>query len=130
MKTRITELAKRNDVEIDEALKIVAKKLDPSEITGTGKNTWVNEEGVAKFETAVLAENAVPDLVYGRVLREAPNRKWVYVQFDDTKEIKPAMIPSRLIGRIRLGKVIPLHAITDAKGTSYRHAALTGLYNG
>jgi len=129
MKTRITELAEKNSVKIEEAMQIVAKKIDASEKTGKGKNTWLTEEGVAKFEAACIARLAVPDLVYGRVLREAPNRKWVYVQLVETKEVKPAMIPRRLIGRIRIGKTIPLHRIEDEGGVGYRHAVLTGPYN-
>lgn len=127
MKVKLTELAKELEIDFNEALKIKNLKLDRHEVTGTGKNTWLTEEGRRKFEIAVMAENAVPDVVYGKVLHEAPNRKWVYVNPDGQEGKFPALIPKRLIGRL-VGKRIPLHVITDANGSTYRHASLTDNY--
>jgi hypothetical protein len=57
------------------------------------------------------------------VVKQCPNPNWVWALINGTKT--PVAIPSKLRGKL-IGKTIPVHAITDASGTTYRHADLTG----
>lgn len=127
MKTKLTDLAKKLKIEWDEAVKLRDSKLDPAEWTGTGKNTWLTPEAAKKIELAVVIPPVVPDLLYGIALLQAPNPYIVYAKIEGIEGKHPVFIPRRLHGKL-IGKRIPIHAITDAKGTTYRHAVLTGPY--
>ena len=102
-------------------------KLDATDYKGVGKNTWFNETGITKIRLAIEIPLAVPDQLVGMVLSNAKNPNWVYCDITGIGGKKPVAIPRRLRGKL-LNKRIPIHAITDATGTTYRHALLTG-YN-
>jgi hypothetical protein len=127
MKTKLTELAKTLKIEWGEAEKLLATKLEPTEYTGKGKNTWVTPEGRAKLELAVYVPPVVPDRFEALVLQPALNQNIVWAKLPHLEGKTPVFIPRRLHGKL-IGKKIPVHAITDSKGTTYRHASLTGHY--
>ena len=60
MKTKLTKLIEGYDVEFDEALQIAQDKLPREEITGKGKGTWINEEGVKILDEAFDIPEIVP----------------------------------------------------------------------
>lgn len=126
MKQKLTELAKKLKIDWAEAERLRDTKLEPSEWTGKGKNTWVTEEAAVKLTLAVEVPPVVPDLIYGLVVENALNPNLVYVSMDGGPKV-PVFIPRRFYDKL-IGKKIPIHAITDAKGTTYRHAQLTGHY--
>ena len=125
MKLKLTELAERLGIPFKEALRLKQEKLAASELTGIGTNTMVTEKGAEEIELAVAVPLAVPTQHEGVVLREAPNPNYVYAKLNGIEGAWPVVIPRRLRGKL-LGKRIPIHAITDANGTTYRHANLTG----
>lgn len=127
MKTKLTELANKLKIEWDEAICLRDTKLDPAEWTGNGKNTWLTPEAAVKLELAVVVPPVVPNLLTGLVIYEAPNPSAVYAVIKGIRGKWPVFIPRRLHGKL-IGKNIPIHAITDIKGTTYRHASLTGHY--
>lgn len=129
MKTKLTELAVELDYDFNKLLKLKNEKLEPHEVTGTGKNTWVTPEGRAKLEVAVLAPPAVPNVLEGCVITTAPNRKWVYCKIEGIEGKHPVMISNKMVAERYIGKKIPIHAITDKTGTTYRHASLTSAYS-
>jgi len=126
-KTKLTSLVKTLNRPFDELMTIKAEKLEHSEWTGTGRNTWLTPEGVEKMRLAVEIPLAVPVIVKGLCLHDAANPNWVYCKLDGLEGKKPVAIPRRFHGRL-VGKTIPIHAISDATGTTFRHASLTG-YN-
>lgn len=128
MKTKLTELAKKLKIDWTEAERLRDAKLDPEDWTGKGKNTWLTPEGATKIELAVDVPPVVPDRFDGIVIGEAHNPNIVWCVFPHKPTRTPVFIPRRLRGSL-MGKKIPVHAITDSKGTTYRHAALTGRYN-
>jgi hypothetical protein len=127
MKTKLSELAKKLKIDWAEAERLRDTKLEPEEWTGKGKNTWLNEEGAAKIELSVAVPPVVPDRFEGTVIAAAYNPSVVWCVFPHIPTKTPVFIPRRLHGNL-IGKKIPVHAITDAKGTTYRHASLTGRY--
>lgn len=124
---RITDLAKTLNVSVNKLMTLKTTKLDVSDYKGVGKNTWFNEAGIAKIRLAIDIPLAVPNQFLGTVLHHAKNPNWVWCEIHGMEGKKPVAIPRRLRGKL-LGKRIPIHAITDANGTTYRHALLTG-YN-
>ena len=127
MKTKLTELAKKLKINWEEAEKLRDTKLEPNEWTGKGKSSWLLPEAVVKIELAVLVPPVVPDIIYGLVIEPALNPNLVIVRLQGDYRKTPVFIPRRLHGRL-IGKKIPIHAITDATGTTYRYAPLTGKY--
>jgi|TARA_R110000796_G_scaffold35270_1_gene90778 hypothetical protein len=127
MKTKITDLAKRFDVSVDELLEIKQKKLTKEDWTGRGKGTWFTEDGVEKVFLELEAPDVLPELLYGTFLHEAPNDRWVYAKIEGVDGKTAVLIPRKLRAKLK-GKKFPIHAITDNRDTTYRHAALTG-YN-
>lgn len=128
MKTRLTTVAKALDVDFDKLHELKVKKLDDADFTGTGRATWVTEEGVRKLEIAIEEDCLVPDALHGFVLHEAANPKWVFARVQDIPGKCKVLIPNKLMGRL-VGKRIQIHAIRDAEGVTYRHADLTSKYS-
>lgn len=127
MKVKITELAEELGVNVNELLEVKASKLTEDDWTGRGKNTWFTEDAVAKIRLAMDIPELSPDVLYATFVHAAPNDRWVYAKIEGVDGKRPVLIPRKLRGKLK-DKKFPVHAITDNKGTTYRHAALTG-YN-
>jgi len=102
-----------------------------SQMTGKGKNTWLTPEGADTLRLWKEVPEVVPTTLYGYVLFDAPNPNWVYAKIDNIDGKHPVAIPRKLRGKLGpkerggKGKRIPIHAITDATGTTYRYGPLT-----
>jgi hypothetical protein len=128
MKTKLTELAKKLKIDWAEAEKIRDTKLELYEWTGKGKNTWLTPEGATKFELAVNVPPVVPERLTAFVVSDALNERIVWGLIEGVEGRVPVFIPRRLRGNL-IGKKIPVHAIQDRSGITYRHASLTGQYH-
>lgn len=124
-KIKLTDLAKKLGIPYETLFNLRNEKLSPSDWTGTGKNTWLTANAAERLELATKVPLAVPTLLNGYAVRDAPNPNYIYAKLDGIEGVKPVVIPRRLYGRLR-GKNIQVHAITDTNGTTYRHASLTG----
>lgn len=125
MKVKLTELAKTLGKTFAELDAIRIEKLTPQEWTGKGRNTWLTLEGAQKVRLAVEIPLAVPVNRTGYVIHDANNPNWVYAKIEGMEGKHPVAIPRRYRGKL-VGKNIPIHVIQDAKGTTFRHAMLTG----
>jgi hypothetical protein len=125
MKIKLTELAKKLGMTFDEAHQLKLDKLVAGEYKGSGRNTWLTPEAAEKLRLAMEIPAVVPTVLDAKVLHDAPNPNWVYAIIQDVNGKRPVAIPRRLRGKL-VGKPIKVHAITDATGTTYRHASLTG----
>ena len=125
MKVKMTELGKKLGKSYEEMVALRDEKLVSGEWRGTGRNTWLLPEAAEKLELACKLPPAVPQILRAVVLYDAPNPNWVYGIIDGVEAKQPIAIPRRLHGKLA-GKRIEAHAITDATGTTYRHASLYG----
>ncbi len=120
MKTKLTKLIEDYDVEFDEALQIAQDKLPREEITGKGKGTWINEEGVKILNEAFDIPEIVPKHIKVKMLSECPNRCYNWGYSKELGKKVPVLIPRRFYGAL-VGKTISVECITDDTGTSYRY---------
>jgi hypothetical protein len=66
-------------------------QFDESMVSGTGKNTWINEEGQALFDDLVPI-----DIIYrGKVLKPAPNKSYVIAYIKELTQKVPVRVPTR-----------------------------------
>lgn len=121
MKVKLTELAKELGQTFERMDNLKSQKLTTEEYTGTGKNTWLKFDAAEKLRLCFVIPPAVPNVYRALVLREMPNPKWVFCALIGMNENVLVLVPKRLRGRL-VGKNIEVHAITDANGTTYRHA--------
>ena len=119
-KTRLTKLAEEFEINIDEAIKIAQDKLSKDMITGKGKGTWINEEGVKILEEALVIPEIVPKHYKVKILKECPNRCYNWGHSVEIGKRVPILIPRRFWGRL-IGKVVTVECISDDKGESYRY---------
>ena len=121
MKERLTTLMKRyeTDYSFEESLDIAKNKLDNSMITGSKKNTWINEEGAEILKTALHVPEIVPKHWKGQVIRFAPNKSYVYCAVEGLDHIVPVVVPRRF-REYMLGKIINIEEINDGN-PSYRY---------
>ncbi len=119
MKTNVKVLADKMNLTVDDLLKLASQKLTTG-VTGTGKNTWFSQEATETLLLAKEAPMAVSDKLKGLVLHAARNPTWVYAKIDGIDGKKLVHISRRYTGML-IGKRIPIEAITDDKGTTYRH---------
>tara|TARA_R110002096_G_scaffold259914_3_gene453300 strand:- start:141 stop:521 length:381 start_codon:yes stop_codon:yes gene_type:complete len=120
MKTKLTKLIEDYDVEFDEALQIAQDKLPREEITGKGKGTWINEEGVKILDEAFDIPEIVPKHIKVKIISECPNRCYNWGHSKELGKKVPVLIPRRFYGAL-VGKTISVECITDDTGTSYRY---------
>jgi len=120
MKTKLTKLIEDYDVEFDEALQIAQDKLPREEITGKGKGTWINEEGVKILDEAFDIPEIVPKHIKVKMLSECPNRCYNWGYSKELGKKVPVLIPRRFYGAL-VGKTVNVECITDDTGTSYRY---------
>ncbi len=119
-KTRIKTLAEEFKLNIEETIQIAQDKLSKEMITGKGKGTWVNEEGVEILKEALIIPEIVPKHLRVKILRECPNRCYNWGYSAEIGKRIPVLIPRRFWGRL-VGKLITVECISDDKGESYRY---------
>ncbi len=89
-------------------------------MTGTGRNTWVTEEGTAILEDSLMIEEIIPKHYIGIVLSECPNPRYNYVHNKEIGKKVPMLVPRKWQGKL-VDKMVTFEAISDNKGTSYRY---------
>lgn len=104
---------------VDELLELASKKLTRG-VSKIGKNTYFSEEAVDTLRLAGDAPLAVADKLNGLVIAPCRNPTWVYAKIDGIDGKRLVHISRRYTGML-IGKYIPIEAITDANGTTYRH---------
>ncbi len=122
---KLVDLAKKMGISFPDAVALKDEKLLPTEWGGAGFATFLTNDGAHKLETAVEIPAAVPTILRGSVIGNCPNPNWCFVKLEGIEGRKPVLIPYKLRGKLN-GKPINVHAITDANGTTYRYAPLTG----
>lgn len=124
MKT-LKRVAKEMGVSYEDAVKLRDTRLTKMEWElDKFKRVLVGEAAEEKLKLAAEVPLAVPVVLRAQVKKECPNPRYVEVvlQGDPPKKVFCA-IPRKLYGRL-IGKIITVHAITDAQGnTGYRHEA-------
>jgi len=119
-KKKLIKIAEEQEVEFEEAMRIATEKLPEGSLTGTGKNTWVNEEGTAILEESFMIDEIIPKHYIGKVLQECPNPKYNVVYNKEIGRRVNMLIPRKWQGRL-VGKEVTFEAIEDTKGVSYRY---------
>jgi hypothetical protein len=119
-KTRLSKIAEEQEVEFDEALRIATEKLPEGSVTGTGRNTWVTEEGATILEDSFMIEEIIPKHFTGTVIAECPNPKYNVVFSKEIGKRANVLLPRKWQGKL-LKKIITFEAIEDSKGVSYRY---------
>jgi hypothetical protein len=119
-KTRLSKIAEEQEVEFDEALRIATEKLPEGSVTGTGRNTWVTEEGAKILEDSFMIDEIIPKHFTGTVIAECPNPKYNVVFSKEIGKRANVLLPRKWQGKL-LKKIITFEAIEDSKGVSYRY---------
>jgi len=120
----LTKLAEELGKNVDELLKLKNTKVPKAHTSGYGAKTKLDEEAERIIQQAVEAPLTVPDHLYGTVISDAQNNRWVWVKIEGMPNRHLCLVPRKLRGML-VGKRIAIHAITDANGaTTFRHAAL------
>lgn len=99
-------------------------KLLPEQHYRKDDVAWFTDEGADIMRLAIAVPLAVVTKARGRVMRNAPNPRWVYAKLDGIEGVVPVAIPRRLYGKL-VGKSIVVDLIKDANGgITYRHELL------
>jgi hypothetical protein len=113
-KKRLTQLADEYGLTLEKAQEIIQFQFEESMVSGKGKNTWINKEGQALFEELVPL-----DIIYrGRVLRPAPNSRYVIAYVKELTQKIAVQIPLKLKGNLT-NKIIHIQADNTAEEPKY-----------
>ena len=102
-KRRLSHIAKDMNLEFNQAYNIVVSELEESMVSGTGKNTWIDERGqliLAEYEVVPEITSKVFD---GRAIKQCNNNRYWYVLIPDIGKI-PALVPKLLRTSMSAGK--------------------------
>jgi hypothetical protein len=120
MKKRLSTIAKEGNIEFKDLFGLCSEKLSPSMVTGSGKNTWISEEGQEILAEAIEAPEATAKHINAKVIKVAPNKKYVYGYVRETESKIPVLVPKKFSERL-VGKLITVEVIEDVNGVSYRY---------
>jgi len=119
-KIKATELAKLLKMEFLTVMTLVDEYCEEDQVTGKGKNTWLNEEAKEKIIEVAQIPEIIPEYYIGRVTHEAENPNYVYTFIKELKKRVPTVIQRRFRGRL-LGKNIKVEEIKDTNGSTFRY---------
>ncbi len=122
-KKRLKDIATECEVSFEEAMDIALSKLPAGSLSGKGKNTWVEEDFAKILTDTCMIKEIIPKFYIGKVTRECPNPKYVYVSSPEIGKTVPVLIHRRFQGKVKPRKVIKFEAIEDGTGVSYRYNA-------
>jgi len=120
-KKRLKDIATKCEVSFEEAMDIALSKLPAGSLTGKGKNTWVEEDFAKILTDTCMIKEIIPKFYIGKVTRECPNPKYVYVSSPEIGKTVPVLIHRRFQGKVKPRKVIKFESIADGTGVSYRY---------
>lgn len=120
-KKRLKDIATECEVSFEEAMEIALSKLPAGSLSGKGKNTWVEADFANVLTDTCMIKEIIPKFYVGKVTRECPNPKYVYVSSPEIGKTVPVLIPRRFQGTVKPRKVIKFEAIADKSGVSYRY---------
>lgn len=120
-KKRLKDIAVECEVSFEEAMEIALSKLPAGSLSGKGKNTWVEEDFAKILTDTCMIKEIIPKFYIGKVTRECPNPKYVYVSSPEIGKTVPVLIHRRFQGKVKPRKVIKFEAIEDGTGVSYRY---------
>lgn len=120
-KKRLKDIATECEVSFEEAMDVALDKLPAGSLTGKGKNTWVEEDFAKILTDTCMIKEIIPKFYIGKVTRECPNSKYVYVSSPEIGKSVPVLIHRRFKGKVKPRKVIKFEAIADKTGVSYRY---------
>ena len=120
-KKRLKDIAIECEVSFEEAMEIALSKLPAGSLSGKGKNTWVEEDFANILIDTCMIKEIIPKFYTGKVTRECPNPKYVYVSSPEIGKTVPVLIPRRFQGTVKPRKIIKFEAITNNMGVSYRY---------
>ncbi len=79
MKVRLSKLAKEQEVDFEEALKIATEKLPEVALQVRVKTLRVNEQGAEILSKSLMIDEIIPKHYEGIVIAECPNPRYNYV---------------------------------------------------
>jgi hypothetical protein len=114
-KRRLTDLAEDYGLPWNKLGELVFKHCDESMVTGTGKSTWLNDAGQRVLESIV----PVPTRLRGRVLKPAPNPRYVFAYIAEQQRKVAVQLPRNLNPARMVGKIILIESVTEGETTKY-----------
>lgn len=117
MKRNLIQLSEEYDIEKRKLYEIIGNLLEEEMVTGRYPLIWVNEDGQAILNDQI----PMPILRRGKVLRECPNKKFVYVENLDAMCRVPVRIPTNRIGKL-IGKNIYFEELNKGNETTYTYS--------
>lgn len=118
-KKRLSVIAKDMNLEFNQAYNIVVTLLEETMVSGSGKNTWIDERG-----QLILAEHeVVPEITSkvfdARAIKRCNNLRYWYVYIPNVGKV-PALVPKTLRDGMNERKNVKVELIEDDTGKSYR----------
>jgi len=118
-KKRLSQIAKDMNLDFNQAYNVVVSQLEEDMVSGTGKNTWIDERGqlvLAEYEVVPEITSKVFD---ARVIKECNNERYWYVLIDGIGKV-PALVSKMLRPGMHERKNVKVELIEDDTGKSYR----------
>jgi hypothetical protein len=126
-KKRLSVLANDMNLDFAQAYNIVVCELDEHMVSGTGKNTWITEEGQAILADYELVPEITSKVYDARAIKPCNNLRYWYVFIIGIGKV-PALVPKILRPGMKSKKNVQVELIEDDTGKSYR-VQKTRLYN-
>ena len=130
-KTKLTALAKEYDVPFDKVMDYAVVMFRKGEMTGTGKNTWVNEKAKEILDDKFIMPEITPDLLRVKAIKPMANKRWFRClicneEGEIVKDEPPIFVLFRpQEAKNAKGKVHTAEVIRDQDGVTYRHVRPT-----
>jgi hypothetical protein len=123
MKRKMTKIAEDLGLEFEKVHQYAKIMLRDGEITGRGKNSWVNEAGTEVLLEHFDVPELVPDAIELKGLRVCDNPRWVLCAHADPKKPKVIfyVLSNKSDAPRLVGKCFTAEIIRSKDGITYRY---------
>jgi hypothetical protein len=112
-KLRATQLAKDFNITFDELMTFATHLLKEENITGRGKNTWIDEMGQETLEANIPIKNVETSVYRGRVRNMCPNPKFMMVHIPEKFGVVKVRLNRIQVGGDYKGRFVDIKQIDD-----------------
>jgi hypothetical protein len=112
-KKRLVALSKDYGISFEEIMEIASKHLEETNLSGKGRNTWVDEIGQTILEDSIPIKDACPFMYRGRVRNQCPNPRFVMVHIPEKAGCVKAEVPRKFAKTNWSGRMVNIKEVEE-----------------
>lgn len=120
-KVRLSEMVKNLPITFERGMELILEEsLPEGSYKKFGRDYWLDDSAQEEISRLATEPDMKPEIHRCRILRPAPNPKFVYGMIEDRSAVIPILC-GRKWSKAIVGKSVEVEEIRDGGGSSYRY---------